>query len=935
MSQSGITPNRHTRVTFDIAETVTVSPFQGFRRRGGEIAQGRADGVVDPDKHSAVRLLSVGAWILKPIQTEITNIQEKSSGNPFLLLPSLAAAAENFILGRNSVVENQTRANTDLPGMIVSDQVNASGGPFVVKKVPAPSSDNPDPWNAPVPSGMPNLLAGDDTGGDFPLDREGEGLVNYAPDQGFFLNWSLPGSEITYLGVYLAFYFAQFAIGFTGSGMALLYEYVQFNVPAGDGSAVYDWVQRGEWRYARAGQISGTAHSLGIIPLLGPNKERFIVFTNNQVDFAQVSSSYAQTTATSVTPGDYQYTAQPNPRYVDFSRGHVTSEGTIRWDVRRDIKVKFQPSLLGFPTSGLLVDDTACFPPDATSLNAALFPARIFADIVTPPGTGIVSSLVDGLSGAVYDPSIHTRPQAKFVFSGDGSKTPVLWGYSVNRDSASNISAPGEFTGGNLRSVNVVGYSGDPTQQSASVVIQDVRGELQKLLTRGQLSVRIGVVHDEGGQTFVTPIFRGYAIRPVAKKKGKPDRAYPSPSWYEYTIPMMGMWTRLAEPTSGPLLASLFYNDPSVSPEQRQGYSFFPWKVTDAIAYLLQCAGFSSEQIRIPDYPIRLWQGYSDKVDVFAINPNTEYAEMALRLCRNFLGAYLLYDETVDAWTIIGGTPLDAPPIYHFLTADAGQGRISTAPGAYGPLTSLMFGEFSPSPVAAEYNLIHVVCPFISGNAKTPTVIERWLYNFDSFAVPGATNTLSSSHPDYIGHVRPCEVVDVSLYVSAGDNSEQFTQQAVDWTAQRLYDFCCHGQILAHFSAPLVFIQDASTGQWRMLRFGDPVTVNGLPFIIKACVPNYTNDNQQKAVYEVIQPVAGQHIPPGIDAMAFFRKGTDRRGGKASGSYTDSHRLASISVPAHAEHRFRDLPRSTTFQLPMQDSNGFFFYPAGYTGAGL
>ena len=929
---NGITPNRKTTVTFDVAETVCVSPFQGWRRRGGEVGQGRANGLTTDPDCNGVRLWPSGCWTLDPIQSEISNLQEYAISLQHIVAPDNATLLEKLALIPSINIEHQYRTDTDLAGMAYSGNINAVGAPFLVRKISAGGT-----WDEQLDSGVPSVLGGPDGSRvpDVPVDRVIESVASYPPNQGFFLNWSNPGTTISYPGVYFVFYFGQFAVSFSGSGRATLSEHL-LN-PGGSGTG---WHQRASWKYARTGQVSATAHSMGIWPHKGPSGQKYIAFTNGQVDFAQVTSSFATTAAAVTTaPGDFIYTCHPLPGFPEDTLPDITISAPLRADVRRNWRMPVQFSTLGWPTSGTLRDDPGAVTPDSTSLEASASPLVISVDSVALPGTGIAATLVNAEDGAPYDNTLHTHPSVRFNFTSDGFSTPQLWGYGVHRAALAGVAAPGQFGGGTLTSVSVTGYSGDPSQVSAHVHIEDLKGELPRLRNRGQMRARIDVTHREAGQSIITPIFQGYAVRPMGTRRARPRRTYPSAEWYGWDVPLQGMWTRLAEPTSGPLLSMLFYSDPAVPPNQRRGLSAVPWKVTDAIRYLIACAGFSPAEINIPDLPIRFWPGLGDAHDAFAIQPNAQYSEMIQKFARNYLGAYLIYSEADSYWTLLGGTPLDAPPLYHFVTgtpAQTGGSRqaVPTLPGAYGPLTTYCT-EFREESVPAEYNMIHVLCPVPAKTGGTK-IIEQWRVNHKSYRVPGSSVVPDPLSPDYIGRLRPCKVVDPSLLVQVppgtGASSDAATQAAVDYTCNRLYDFCCHGQKLDHFTAPLVFIQDPQTGAWRALRFLDPITINGQAgWQVKACVPNYTTDSVQLAQYECIQPVAGQYVPPGIERLTFHRQGFAKVGAANAGSTTQSGRFGSLGIAPHAESKYDALPRETAYQAPIQDPATGEPYPmAGY-----
>ena len=288
----GVTPYRRTLWQADIAETITLSAPWAVRRRGGEIAQARADGEVDESRHVNIKLWPTGAWTLDPIQTEITNLNEYVIGLSHIVAPDNASLLTQLQIIPSMVIERQFRQDSDLPGMEYAGGVALLGAPFIVRKIPAGGS-----WNEQLSSGVPSLLSGPDGTKvpDTPVDRVLESVDFYPNNQGFFVNWSNPATDISYPGPYFAFYFGQYALAVTGSGRANLYEYVQYT-----NGLPRNWQLRDTWKYARTGQVSGTAHSMAIWPHNGSRTgERFIVFTNGQVDYAQVSSSYTRTTATS------------------------------------------------------------------------------------------------------------------------------------------------------------------------------------------------------------------------------------------------------------------------------------------------------------------------------------------------------------------------------------------------------------------------------------------------------------------------------------------------------------------------------------------------------------------------------------------------------------------------------------------------------------
>ena len=915
-----VTPNRKTRITFDVPDTELTSEAWGIRRRGGEICQRYASGQMDDTQHQNCRLTATGGWQLRPLQTEISNITEYEIGLSLIQVPDNETLLEKLATVENIAVENQYRYNDDLPGLPASGAVLPSGGPFIVKRVAAG-----DTWDQSISSGVPSLLG--DTPQVTPLDRVGQSQDSYPENQAWFLNWGDDNSAVAYPQYTLAFYFGQYGVAFTGSGKAELYELVTYTF---DGSA--GWVFRKDWKYARTGQVSGTAHSCLIYPHIGPRGEKFIEFSNGQVDFAEVSSSAQGTTATSTTPGSAVYTALPDPRYAQAPPGVVTRSGFFSFDERRDLALKLQVSTVGWPSQGFLIDDPAQLPD-----QNPLVPVQAFGDTVTPDGTSIVATLLDAVTGDLYDSAIHTKPQARFDFFSDGTTTPTLWSYSLQRIAFIDINAPPPFTGGNLRSVSLNGYSGDPTQEIGSLVIDDVRGELLPLLNRGRASVLVEIDHDGG----TTPVFFGYVNRPGAERKVKPGRVYPSPLRHKFTLPVVGSWLRLAQVVNQGLVQTIFYGASTNPADPLYGQTggatglVAPWKATDAIRFLLGACGLTAGQINIPDLPIRLWPGMGERADEFSVNVAGDYCSLIQRIARNFLGLYLCYDLPTGQWTLLEGTPLDAPPLYEFFTGSAsdvfGSGKVDTLPGAYGS-NATFIQSFHFETIPPAFSGVHVICPVPQTSAKTEQVFERFYFNYDCYPVPGASYRPDPNNPDYAPGLVVAEIIDRSLYCGPGNDAD--TQAAVDWTARREYDFACHAQRLAHFEAPLVFVLDPLTNQFRIPRFLDPISVNGAPYQVKACSPHFLWDGTQMASYEVIQPIAGQFIPPGMEAVSFYRSAAARHAEKSLGVTTHGQKFGNQSVPPQYEARYRDLPRNIAYQYPGQDGFGNFPFMMGYSAIG-
>ena len=89
------------------------------------------------------------------------------------------------------------------------------------------------------------------------------------------------------------------------------------------------------------------------------------------------------------------------------------------------------------------------------------------------------------------------------------------------------------------------------------------------------------------------------------------------------------------------------------------------------------------------------------------------------------------------------------------------------------------------------------------------------------------------------------------------------------------------------------------------------------------------------AHWEVIQPIAGQFVPPGVESLTFLRRATAQHSQKAAGSSTHGWRFGNLGTPPHADQRYRDLPRNVIYQHPLQDPvTGKLYFMAGYDSLG-
>lgn len=404
---------------------------------------------------------------------------------------------------------------------------------------------------------------------------------------------------------------------------------------------------------------------------------------------------------------------------------------------------------------------------------------------------------------------------------------------------------------------------------------------------------------------------------------------------------MAGMAQRLSEKYQGPQQRR-YSADTSV--ELDANGTPLPWRVTDVVYDLLKACGYPDAQIDIPDQEIRLWPGETVKADDYVLDAAGNYFEYAFRLVHDFLGAYLIFDANAgnaDAnglplgqWQLLYQTPYPADgnkfdPLFSFVTSPASSRVPSHILSAYPPLTAPIFGRIEYEIVPPENNSIFVTTGLSAAGNAVQGAVSSYCYNYHSFLAPSSGVTPDPDSPDYLGYERRFIYPDMTL---GAQTTTDVAQKTCDWVARRYYDRTCHAQDLQFFMAPLVFITDPIGGYRRPLRFQDPISINGdAGYLVKACHPRYVKDGFQLAEYEVINPMPGQYLPPGIESLSFHRAAAGDHARRSTGAQTSSQKYARKALPAHREQQHLELPNLLSAHAPIQDpSTGKFFFMLGY-----
>lgn len=929
-SSAGITPNRVATLSLDIDETVMVEQGLTVLRTGADVARRSAEGTANDSEHVNLRFISSGCWIPDFVQTDMANLHESTIGSSLILtLSNFVTIATNAASGAVSMLQQMANfAQSTIAGASYGSGVPSTGDIFLRKRIPATGSTDPAALsaNASFDSARPALPYQ----ADVPMDRVAVSSTTYAANQGYFLRWRTPGTTLSPLRYMFGFHFGQYCITLKGSGSAEVWEYC---FPA---TGSERWVKRAAWRFTQEAQAAGAACSMAIYPHMAPDGSRYIAFTNLASATSPRVNTGTRVDITNTVASEHIYRIDQTVRGsdIDVAPGHATSSDKIRIDIRRDLKLDFQVSILGFQTSGTLIDDDSMNGGGSATGNTN--PVNCYMMAVTPAGTSITPTVIDGATQAALVPGTDLFPAAKFAFAGTATAAPSLWGYSLLQSPVVETVSPGSFSLHGT-SYSIDGYAGDPQTESATIEAFDPTMTHTRLTKRGRFSARLHTTYTPPAADPVTvALFDGICITPRSIQVGTSLATSAVAKFRHYSLPIVGMWDRLHERVQPPALR-VYAIDPSVV---TGGGGVVPWKVTDAVVDMLLACGFTGSQVNIPDLNYRLWQGYSQKGDDYQINPAASYAEMIVRMLRERLGCYLYWEPNAGAsgqWILLFGTQPGMggtfTPVYNFVSDQiTTPGKGPYAPGSYPDNTSFIVSQPEYSVRRPDFNMIHISTGISTTTCDTQMAVQAFAYNYLSYAVPGSAVTVDPEYPDYIGHCVPYQLIAPQLVVP-GDYAG--TTAAVRWTCRRYYDFLCHAQRICHFKAPLALIYDSriasgASGGWRPLRFQDPISIDGSnTWLIKSCHPSWDQDSVMMCEYEAIQPFPGQMFY-GFDGVEHHRT-EQRRSQQRNSGHASRSALHGLTAPSpHKEQAHLELPVVRQGFAALQDNTGAFYPIAGW-----
>lgn len=840
-----VTPGRQTEVLFDVADCVVSEEAWGSERAGHLLQLHPRSPLQDSFSRASLIQRPDGSWCLKPLQIEAAFYQgdiiiyNATITDSLIPLSGWTYPASQF--GEHAGYA-RTTPSFGLPSvspnfMRIRQKVAAANA----NTTPAEHNDVAG-YAKPALPGRPTI-------------ETLRSLVtkdSFAANQGFGFLFFIPGTFQEVPGALLTFYFGQFALTFGGGGICILY---RRKVAAPQ--SVDDWDFVDTWRFAQQKDVCGRAH----VMLIWPDKYNHIDFVCDSTDQLQFAGGRVLgNTDAAARVGTYIH------RYFDKtgfesspSNGpHITTVAEFaRVDFHPEVRAEINITRLSYPTNVVLCET----PVQIELANNTTQPLNLGFTGDIPMGCNLVPAVYDatthmpltalgpiGPNGA-YQFTLPGGANAVYViwtFTSDGKDTPILRSSWLWKDAVPATLTPDTFTGGNVRKVSVTGPCDDISHETCGITITDPTDALPALRSRDKIPFQVQVNLDTplGTQNSII-LFRGYTSRTRGRRKATQIRygsggfyTYPNPNWHEYSLRGLGMFERLQEQHTYRHIS--FGTDGNAAPNEDGDIP--PWKVTDVIRYLLTQIGFPDSMISIPDLPYRLWSGDKDGKP-YTVNPNAQVSTVIAELCKDYLGGWLWFDAnmgTLGTWRL--GTAPQYPYTYlagFYTSPPVSSSSLPHLSGAYPQFTNLpttFLQADEPYVIAPEYNGIIVLGDTADTNVGAGnTVHTQWAANLKSYGT-----LADSTSEDYRG--RPITLV-------IGDPT-LIDQKSVDWECRRAFDYICHGRRMREGVGPLMFVKDAQFGHYRPLTYYDPVQIDGDPYFVISCNPDYNKDEVQMAHYE-------------------------------------------------------------------------------------
>ena len=749
------------------------------------------------------------------------------------------------------------------------------------------------------------------------MRRVGVSSTVFPSGQGFQLRWMYTATQHHSPDNCWTFYWGganipggggEFAATFTGDGIARLF----MRIPV---SGVLTWVQADNIRYSPPNEVMSKAHTFAIQPYRSPGLNGYYPLIEFRTSAPEEHEAFGTKKLLLVQP---QYSARRtlfdpldpplfSPQQKQFMRNNApfypTGPGVCRIDIRQDLALELQVATMDYDTTSRGLTDGAVHVDVAMSGRA---PLHLSWSATLPPGCTVTGHLLDADTG--NEPTIiGSTPMTKdytpvpgqqqyhvlFDLQSSGTSTPILWSWRAQKAAVVDTAAPSgagvQAPVHTLMKMEITGPTGEPSHESANVVIEDRFGALASPLdVRSEVAYRIETTDPLNFPGKNVVLSAGYVTEGRGHRVGHDTNASGLLNWKERHLTCLGMWKRLAEQL---YLAKtpLILEDPTTQ-------NVNTLKITDAIRLSLYWAGFPPPMVDVPDSYLRFWP--TDDHTKLTLQPFANFAETIIAWAKNYLGWFLTFDYNAGAidgttgrptgmWRLkippqYGGIvsgPINATPRYTF-TTEAASGHVAIQyPGSYPPFTTFVRDDtLDEWIIAPEGNICSVWGSSANTAHKAGYAVRSDAYNLKSATffnaqVPAADPT----NADWLGRAVIVPITDAAI----------IGQSAANYVCRRTFDLACHARKMKSFVASLVFVNDSgstitvdpgetgygpfstapayATGQPRPLTYYDLVQfvspVESTLCFVMGNSPDYDFDGDQTSFYELMVAPANYYLP--------------------------------------------------------------------------
>lgn len=956
-----VLPSRLTSVVIDDYPAGVIQPWVAVQRRHDQVGMS-----VNCLRENVGHIPDIG-WQLRSYQSAYGDAVELSNAQSGVM-----SKASGSMIFASGFEEYDAFSQSTLTGVTYSGDVQSSGFPVVQKRVTGGGS-YADAVLSADQTAFPGAASSEDS---VNLDRIAVSQESHEPWDALMFMLTIPNSILGTARFISGFYFnaaagddggetkgtGQYELKFRGDGRAVLFEKLTSGT----------WKQRFQFNWG----IPGVTMSRLVLHVLSDSYQSGDgAWTGSRIKFIAFPSfgdshNRLMSTVGSVAGRIAESLQGSIPVYnIPRKSAAPMTQTKIRVDLARNVRASLQVAQHVYREEGFLQDDVIVFPaplmkgnadggqplyvywtgifPDGTSIAIEEF--KVFdislGELVLTPLT--LSPIQNGncfSQGFEFGNStVITSAQIKFRFTSNPTRrrTPTLTEYSVYRSPIYQEDSPvtpvelddreaaPALLKRTVSSVSVRQAEDDATSDSATVVCEDLTGELASLRTGSMRPIRIQTTYDALGSK--STLFQGYVNQATANfRRTNSARAYPSKLWRQFSLECVGEWARLYEAII-----------PTRYDWSRDPSSGNAWKVTDIIRFLLQTV-YPPSMVDVPDVPLLLPP---------AASPGAYMTDMGARVldtvrtyAEDYLGAHLTFDPnagTAGMWRL----HLQKVPPYTNLAVfeidHPGAGKLPHVSTAYGTLsidgndvqrTYIRAGTLTSHVEKPEGNIVTCIGAAVGADASNAAgqdgvLLSQFAVKVDSFNFLGLAsddpNYPDGTAPEFMNRMVPILVVDFKLT----------SQDAVNWKCRRVFDRACWARGFVSFEAPLILVEDPDDALQtapRPLRYYDPVVIrdyegNLNQYLILSVTPSYRKDTTQMAQYVAvtsgnINTVATMPMPYG-PRTAFSKVNARLNGGswltprQFSNSQQASHLISEIAgFPVPKSRPLQDLdPSSPTF----------------------